>query len=130
MYESKHNRWKCRNGKYVTYRKIRYQKGHPEKMYFTKRSDCKGCPYSTECKGKSLEKRITITVFRDEYDRALARTQSKQGRYYKTLRQSTVEAVFGTLINYLGLRKINTQGLANAGKVLLMAAMAYHSRNY
>lgn len=126
VYEKEHDRWKCRNGKYVTFRKIKYQKEHPEKMYYTKRSDCKGYPFAVECKRKSHEKRITITLYRDEYDRALERARSKQGRYYKTLRQSTVEPVFGTLINFTGLRKINTYGIENAGKGMLMVTMAYN----
>jgi hypothetical protein len=37
-----------------------------------------------------------------------------------------VEPVFGTLINYTGMRKINTRGIESANKVMLMAAMAYN----
>uniref|UniRef100_UPI001C63537E transposase n=1 Tax=Rufibacter sp. XAAS-G3-1 TaxID=2729134 RepID=UPI001C63537E len=44
----------------------------------------------------------------------------------KSLRQATVEPVLGTLINYMGLRKINTRGIKQALKVLLLAATAYN----
>ena len=44
----------------------------------------------------------------------------------QTLRQSTVEPVFGTLINFTGMRKINTRGIESANKVMLVAAMAYN----
>jgi hypothetical protein len=44
----------------------------------------------------------------------------------KILRKSTVEPVFGTLINYGGMRKINTRGIEQANKVMLMAASAYN----
>ncbi|MBA7543074.1 hypothetical protein ES705_35400 [subsurface metagenome] len=125
-YEPEHDRWRCSQGKYVTFRKIKYQKNHPEKHYLTKRLDCKGCPLASKCIGKSHEKRIRITVYKEEYDRALIRAGSRKGQYYKTLRQSTVEPVFGTLINFLGMRKINTRGIENANKVMLMAAMAYN----
>lgn len=125
-YEPEHDRWRCSQGKYATFRKIKYQKNHPEKHYLTTRSDCKGCPLAKRCIGRSFEKRIRITLYKEYYDRALERARSKKGRYYKTLRQSTVEPVFGTLINFLGMRKINTRGIESANKVMLMAAIAYN----
>jgi hypothetical protein len=39
---------------------------------------------------------------------------------------STVEPVFGTLINFLGMRKVNTLGKAGAHKCMLMAATAFN----
>jgi len=125
-YEPEHDRWRCRQGEYATFRKIKYQKNHPEKHYRTVRADCKGCLLASKCIGKSHEKHIRITVYKDEYDRALERAKSHRGKYYKTLRQSTVEPVFGTLINYMGMRKINTRGIENANKIMLMAAIAYN----
>jgi hypothetical protein len=44
----------------------------------------------------------------------------------KTLRSSTVEPVFGTLTQYMGLRKINTKGIKQANKVMHMSAIAYN----
>lgn len=44
----------------------------------------------------------------------------------KLLRSSTVEPVFGSLINYTGLRRLNTKGLEQANKCMLMAATAYN----
>jgi len=125
-YEPEYDRWRCSQGKYVTFRKIKYQKNHPEKHYLTKRSDCKGCPIASNCIGKSHEKRLRITIYKEYYDRALARTKSRKAKFYKTVRQSTVEPVFGTLINFMGMRKINTRGIESANKVMLMVAMAYN----
>ena len=125
-YEPEEDRWRCSQGKYATFRKIKYQKNHPDKLYYTRRSDCKGCPLARGCIGKSHEKRISITVYKDYYDRALVRAKSRKGQYYKTIRQSTVEPVFGTLINFTGMRKINTRGIESANKVMLMAAIAYN----
>lgn len=125
-YEPEHDRWRCSQGKYATMRKIRYQKNHPEKHYLTKRSDCKDCPLASKCIGKSHEKRLRITIYKEYYDRALERSKTRKAKYYKTLRQSTVEPVFGTLINHLGMRKINTRGIESANKIMLMAAMAYN----
>jgi len=125
-YEPEHDRWRCSQGKYATFKKIRYQKNQPEKHYRTTRGDCRDCPLASKCIGRSHEKQLRITLYKDEYDRAMVRAKSRKGQYYKTRRQSTVEPVFGTLINFLGMRKINTRGIENANKVMLMAAIAYN----
>ncbi|MGD2035302.1 MAG: transposase [Bacteroidales bacterium] len=125
-YEPEHDRWRCSQGKYAVFKTIRYQKNHPEKHYRTTRADCKGCPLASKCIGKSHEKQLRITVYKVEYDRALIRSQLRKARYYRTVRQSTVEPVFGTLINFMGMRKINTRGIESAYKVMLMAALAYN----
>ena len=44
----------------------------------------------------------------------------------KYKRSSTVEPVFGTLTQFMGLRKINTIGIKQANKVMHMAAIAYN----
>ena len=44
----------------------------------------------------------------------------------KSKRQSTVEPVWGTLTQFMGLRKINTIGIEQANKVMQMAATAYN----
>ena len=48
----------------------------------------------------------------------------------KGKRQSTVEPVFGTLTQFMGLRKINTIGIAQANKVMHLSAMAYNLKKY
>ncbi|MDA0194293.1 MAG: transposase, partial [Bacteroidetes bacterium] len=101
-----------------------------KRLYLTKPSDCKGCPVKFSCIGKSPERRITITYYKDQYERAIARVQSDKGRYMKGKRQSTVEPVFGTLTQFLGMRKVNTIGIKQANKVMLMAGMAYNLKKY
>jgi len=44
----------------------------------------------------------------------------------KTLRSSTVKPVFGSFIQYFGMRKVNTKGIEQANKVMQMAATAYN----
>jgi len=41
-------------------------------------------------------------------------------------RQSTVEPVIGTLVNFLGMKRVNTKGLEQANKCLTMAGTAYN----
>ena len=44
--------------------------------------------------------------------------------------KSTVEPVFGTLTQFMGMRKINTIGIKQANKVMHMAAIAYNLKKY
>ncbi|UNZ00351.1 IS1182 family transposase [Zhouia spongiae] len=117
--------WLCPQGKKVTFRKQKLEKGTLKDQYFTKRSDCKGCPIKQQCIGKSYEKRINITAYRKEYERNIVRVNSPQGRYMKAKRQSTVEPVFGTLTQFMGLRKVNTLGIKQANKCMQLSAIAY-----
>ena len=48
----------------------------------------------------------------------------------KGKRQSTVEPVFGTLTQFMGLRKINTIGIKQANKVMHLSAIAYNLKKY
>jgi hypothetical protein len=52
------------------------------------------------------------------------------GKIMKARRQSTVEPVFGSLITNLGMRKINTIGIRQANKNMLMAAVAFNLKKY
>src|SRR5690554_1517506 len=70
------------------------------------------------------------TYYREEYERNAARVTSKEGRYLKSKRQSTVEPVFGTLTQFMGLRKINTIGIRQANKVMHLSAIAYNLKKY
>jgi hypothetical protein len=69
-------------------------------------------------------RQISITAYRAEYERNIERL--KPDKRHKSKRMSTVEPVFGTLINFLGMRKGNTLGKAGAHKCMLMAATAFN----
>jgi transposase len=126
------NYWLCPQGKKVTFRKQfkDSRTGTLKDLYLTNIRDCKGCPIAKQCIKKSKEKRITITSYRDEYERNNKRVKSKRGRYMKAKRQSTVEPVLGTLTQFMGLRKINTIGIEQANKVMHMSAIAYNLKKY
>ncbi|WP_417856727.1 transposase [Xanthomarina gelatinilytica] len=82
-------------------------------------------------KAKSAqEKKFTVTYYRAEYERNIARVNSPQGRYMKAKRQSTVEPVFGTLTQFMGLRKVNTLGIKQANKCMHLSAIAYNLKKY
>lgn len=102
-----------------------------KKEYRARKHVCIDCPIRSSCLGKSAqEKKFSVTYYRAEYQRNIARVNSPQGRYMKGKRQSTVEPVFGTLTQFMGLGKVNTIGLAQANKCMHLSAMAYNLKKY
>ncbi|MEO1010730.1 MAG: transposase [Bacteroidota bacterium] len=102
-----------------------------KKEYRARKHVCTGCPLRSECLGKSAqEKKFGVTYYRAEYERNNERVNGSLGRYMKGKRQSTVEPVFGTLTQHMGLRKMNTIGLAQANKCMHLSAMAYNLKKY
>ncbi|MDO1450227.1 transposase [Rhodocytophaga aerolata] len=54
------------------------------------------------------------------------RVESKEGKKMIGLRMSTVEPVFGSLLNYYGMKRSNAKGKQAAHKFMLMSATAYN----
>ncbi len=46
----------------------------------------------------------------------------------KRKRSSTVEPLWGTLINFMGVKRINARGLAAANKIVILAAACYNMK--
>ena len=78
------------------------------------------------CIGKSPEKKIVDTIDKPYYDKMHERLKTPYAKRMKKLRQSTVEPVLGTLVNYLGMRRVNVRGIRHANKCMIMAAIAYN----
>jgi len=100
------------------------------KNYWAAPKDCKACPMKSRCAPNTKSKKITRTVYDEQYLRAHGRQHSKRGKQMKLLRQSTVEPVFGSLTEFYGLRKIGVLGKAGAHKVMLMAGIAFNLKKY
>tara|TARA_R110000868_G_scaffold279293_1_gene539374 strand:- start:121 stop:894 length:774 start_codon:yes stop_codon:yes gene_type:complete len=131
-YNEEHDHWVCSQNKIIPFTKIFYEgeNNNKKKEYRASKYLCLDCPIRSSCLKKSQEKRITITYYTKEYQRNIARVDSMKGRYMKGKRQSTVEPVFGTLTQFMGLRKINTIGIQQANKVMHLSAMAYNLKKY
>jgi transposase len=133
VYNKAQDNYTCPNGEIVPFKKVFRDKRTQtlKKEYRTSTKQCRDCPIKAQCIGKTAkEKKFTVTYYREEYERNIKRVNSLQGRYMKKKRQSTVEPVFGTLTQFLGLRKINTIGIKQANKVMHMAAIAYNIKKY
>ncbi|MCP4976218.1 MAG: IS1182 family transposase [Maribacter sp.] len=100
------------------------------KNYWAAPRDCKACPMKSRCVPNTKCKKITRTIYNEQYLRAYARQHSERGKQMKKLRQSKVEPVFGSLTEFYGLRKIGVLGKAGAHKVMLMAAIAFNLKKY
>lgn len=132
-YHKEEDNYVCPQGKVIPFKKefLDYRTQTRKKEYRCSSIICKSCPIAKQCLGKSAkEKKFSVTYYREEYERNIARIHSPKGKYLKGKRQSTVEPVFGTLTQFMGMRKINTLGIKQASKVMHMAAMAYNLKKY
>jgi len=132
IYNEEEDNYVCPQGKVIPFRKVFLDSRTKtkKKSYRASSKICKGCPLRSTCLGKVNEKQFSVTYYREEYERNIERVNSKEGRYMKGKRQSTVEPVFGTLTQFMGMRKINTIGIKQANKVMHLSAIAYNLKKY
>ena len=133
IYNEEQDHYVCPKGKVIPFKKVFHETKNntKKKEYRASKQVCIDCPIRFQCLGKNTqEKKFTVTYYREQYERNNVRVNSPRGRYMKSKRQSTVEPVFGTLTQYMGLRKINTIGLKQANKVMHLSAMAYNLKKY
>lgn len=127
-YNKEEDSFTCRHNKKLLHKKTYTNAaGSLMKSYRSTRKDCKECPFRNECLGKKAqEKKFELSYYMEEYDRAYKRQQTKHFKRMVKLRHGTIEPVFGNLINYYGLRKINTKGITGAHKCMLLSATAFN----
>jgi hypothetical protein len=131
-YDPEKNHYTCQNGKILSCKGIRSNATNEAyfQLYYSKKSDCQNCPFKATCIGKADAKKLTDTIDKPLYDEMHERLQTRKAKRYKKLRSSTVEPVLGTLINFTGMRRINTRGIDQANKVMIGAAIAYNLRKW
>jgi hypothetical protein len=126
-YHKEGDYYTCVENKKLEFKKIKDNNGYPMKEYRSSRKDCGPCPLRQTCIGKAaFEKRIRETLDKPYYDKMHERLKTSYARKMKKLRQSTVEPVLGTLINFLAMKRVNTRGIKLANKCMIMAAVAYN----
>ncbi|WP_273566458.1 IS1182 family transposase [Maribacter halichondriae] len=132
VYVEEQDFYLCPQGKVVPFKKVFLDSRTKtkKKSYRASSKIRKGCPLRSTCLGKVNEKQFSVTYYREEYERNIERVNSKEGRYMKSKRQSTVEPVFGTLTQIMGMRRINTIGIKQANKVMHLSAIANNLKKY
>ncbi|MDB4920039.1 IS1182 family transposase [Mucilaginibacter sp.] len=128
-YDTENDRYTCLMGVQLPFRRIESAYDEPtvlKKIYESNISDCKNCPFKEICANKKGFKKLVDSMDKPLYEYMKQRVESPKGKQMKALRSSTVEPVFGSLINYTSLKRINTKGLKQANKCMLVAAVAYN----
>ena len=108
-------------------------KGYTKRTYRSSESDCKHCPLREQCCGKSTKfKKLDDSIHKEHYDRMHQKlTQhAKYAKKMSRIRSKTVEPVIGTLVNFTNMKRVNTRGIKNANKHVLMASLTYNLKKY
>jgi transposase len=134
IYNAEKNHYACTkaggNQAILSYKGIKTDsKGYEKKTYRSSESVCGSCPLRESCCGaKTKFKKIDDSIDKPYYDRMHQKLTQKASyaRKLSRIRSKTVEPVLGTLINFLNLRRVNTRGMAQANKHVLMAALTYN----
>lgn len=133
VYNPESDRYECIRGNkaVLPFRSIiTDKKGYQKKVYRSDNSKCKNCPLRSSCIGKSDFKVLDDSIDKPYYDRMHFRMQTNYARKIRKIRSSTVEPVLGTLINFLNMKRVNSRGINQATKHVLMAALCYNLKKY
>ena len=134
IYNADQNQYECvkegGHGAVLSYKGIKVDsKGYEKKSFRSSESVCGKCPLRLQCCGERTKfKKLEESIDKPYYDRMHEKLTSnaKYAKRISRIRSRTVEPVLGTLINFLNLRKINSRGMKQANKHVIMAALTYN----
>ena len=93
----------------------------------------KSCIAKEQCCVKTTKfKKIDDSIHKEHYDR-MHQKLTQNPAYAKKMvrvRSKTVEPVIGTLVNFTNMKRVNTRGIKQANKHVLMAALTYNLKKY
>jgi transposase len=133
LYDEERDCYICPNNKILkgSGRIVDDGREHPVRKYFSLKSDCDKCPLRNTCISAGAKtKKVQHSYYKPQLEAAKQRASSIRGQIMKIKRSSTVEPVWGTLINFLGMRRINARGLDAANKVLVLASVCYNLKKW
>lgn len=135
-YNREKDQYECQRGNraVLTFKGERMDsKGYTKRTYRSSETACGKCPFREKCCGRATKfKKIDDSIHKEYYDR-MHKKLTKNREYAKRIsriRSKTVEPVLGTLLNFMGMRRVNTRGIKQANKHIMMAAMAYNLQKY
>lgn len=129
-YDVTQNAYICRNEKLLYHHGIKIEYGFANHHYHARVKDCSVCPFKKECCGNKRRQSLKFSVYRHYHQGMQERVESKEGKRMKGRRMATVEPVFGSLLNYYGMKRSNAKGKQAAHKFMLMAACAYNLQKF
>lgn len=138
VFNEKENRYECikegGNKAFLPFKRILTDsKGYQKKSYRSSEKDCGKCPLRAKCCGKVTKfKKIEDSIHKPLYDQMHQKLNKDKNytRFLTKRRSSTVEPVLGTLINHHNMKRVNSRGLPQANKHVLMAALTYNLKKY
>ncbi len=125
-YDVENDRYTCSQGKHLTFRHLYTKRDNTYRIYKTGAQDCKNCPLRESCANPSGIKSLADSINKDLYNQMNQKMKTAKGKKMGRLRSSTVEPVIGTLVNFCGMKQVNTKGIGLANKYMIMAAVAYN----
>jgi len=132
-YDPGNDRYLCTQGNkaILLFKTITADKnGHFRKEYRSSTANCISCTLKTVCIGKNSSKKITDVVDKIYYDQMHEKMQTRYAKKLSKIRKSTVEPVLGTLINFHSMKRVNSRGIGQASKHVIMAALCYNLKKY
>jgi transposase len=126
QYDATQNAYICGNKKLLYYHGIKMANGFANHYYHARVKECGLCPLKKQCCGNKRRQTLSFSVYHKYHQRMQERVESKEGKRMKGQRMATVEPVFGSLLNYYGMKRNNAKGKQAAHKFMLMAATAYN----
>jgi transposase len=132
-YDPENDRYLCTQGNkaVLLFKTITADKrGYYRKKYLSSTTNCSSCTLRSVCIGKNRTKKITDTLDKPYYDQMHEKMQTRYAKKLSNIRKSTVEPVLGTLINFLNMKRVNSRGIQQASKHVLMAALCYNLKKY
>ena len=133
VYDEDNDYYICPNNKILkgSGRIVDDGRGNPVRKYFSLKSDCDVCPLRSQCLSSNAKtKKVQHSYYKPLLQAAKERALSVKGKRMRRKRSSTVEPVWGTLMNFTAMRRINTRGLASANKCLILAAACYNLKKW
>ena len=129
-YEPDQDQYRCPHGAILRNHGIKMAGGYGNYRYIASFSSCQNCPVKESCCGNRDRKSLSVTMYIGEYERMEARLTSAKGKRLKRRRSAVVEPVFGSLLNYFGMRRTPGKGKTGAHKRMVMAATAYNLKKW
>lgn len=128
IYNKELDRYECIRGNMavVPFVSIMTDSGHTRKIYRSSNEKCKDCPLRSTCIGKLTYKKITDSIDKPLYDKMHQKMLTPYGKRMARVRGRTVEPVLGTLLTFMGMKRVNARGIEQANKHVMMAALCYN----
>jgi hypothetical protein len=124
--------YECQQGAKLLFKGIKtIRERGDSKQYRASVNNCRNCHLRLQCIGtKTQSKTLADSVDKWLFDEMHILMQSKYAMHMRHLRSSTVEPVIGTLVNFLGMKKVNGRGIEQANKHMVGAAVAYNIKKW